>query len=96
MIDPVKPILVYYNSGEVLDILKARNFIATSLSTYDFSTLNTTLPHNLIKDKVIDLIERTFQREGFPYLACNDRNEFFTSEKPKNYHSWSCKMYVMC
>ena len=44
--------------------------------TYDFSTLYTTLPHNLIKDKLIDLIERTFQREGSPYLACNDRNAF--------------------
>ena len=53
----------------------------TSLSTYDFSTLYTTLPHNN-KDKLIDLIERTFQREGSPYLACNDRNAyFFTSEK---------------
>ena len=30
----------------------------TSLSTYDFSTLYTTLPHNLIKDKLIDLIEK--------------------------------------
>ena len=39
-----------------------------SLFTYDFSTLYTTSPHNLIKDK---LIERTFQREGSPYLACN-------------------------
>ena len=29
----------------------------TSLSTYDFSTLYTALPHNLIKDKFIDLIE---------------------------------------
>ena len=53
-------------------------FNATSLSTYDFSTLYTTLPHNLIKDKLIDPIERTFQREGSPYLACNDRNAFFT------------------
>ena len=42
------------NSGEILD--KARDFNATSLSTYDFSTLYTTLPHNLIKDKRIDLI----------------------------------------
>ena len=66
------------NSGEILDKLKARNFNATSLSTYDFSTLYTTLPHNLIKDKLIDLIERTFQREGSPYLACSDRNAFFT------------------
>ena len=60
-------------------------------STYDFSTLYTTLPHNLIKDKLIDLIERTFQRECSPYLACSDRNACFTSEKPKKYHAWSCQ-----
>ena len=62
-----------------------------SLSTYDFSTLYTTLPHNLIKDKLIDLIESTFQREGSPYLACSDRNAFFTSENPKKYHAWWCQ-----
>ena len=60
------------NSGEILDKLNARDFNAT----YDFSTLYTTLPHNSIKDKLIDLIERTFQREGSPCLACNDRNAF--------------------
>ena len=70
------------NSGEILDKLKPRDFNVTSLSSYDFSTLYTTLPHNLIKDKLIDLIERAFQTEGSPYLACNDRNAFFTSEKP--------------
>ena len=62
-----------------------------SLSTFDCSPLYTTLPHNLIKDKFIDLIERTFEREGSPYLACNDLNAFFTSEKPKQYHAWSCQ-----
>ena len=41
----------------------------TSLSTCDFTTLYTTLPNNLIKDKLIDLIERTFNLEGSPYLA---------------------------
>ena len=51
-----------------------------------FSTLYTTLPHNLIKDKLIDLIERTFLREGSPYLACNDRNTFLTSEKKQLKH----------
>ena len=75
----------------LLDKLKARDFNATSLSYYDFSTLYTTLPHNLIKDKLIDLIEGTFQREGSSYLACNDRNALFTSEKPKKYHAWSCQ-----
>ena len=58
------------------------------MSTYGISTHYTTIPHNLIKDKLIDLIERTFQREGSPYLACND---IFTSEKPKIYHAWSCQ-----
>ena len=56
-----------------------------------FSTLYSTLPHNSIKDKLIDLIERTFQRDCSPYLACNARNAFFTSEKPKKYHAWSCQ-----
>ena len=61
------------------------------MSIYDFSTLYTTLPYNLIKDKLIDLIERTFQREGSPYFTCNDRNAFLNSEKPKKYHAWSCQ-----
>ena len=38
-------------SGEVLSKLKCRGFRATSLSTYDFCTLYTSLPHNLIKEK---------------------------------------------
>ena len=61
------------------------------MSTYDFSTLNTTLPHILIKDKIGDLIERTFQREGPFYIACNDRNAFFTSAAVRNYDLWSCQ-----
>ena len=61
------------------------------MSTYDFSTLYTTLPHNLIKDKRIDLIERIFQREGSPYLACYDRNAFLLQKTLKKYHAWSCQ-----
>ena len=62
------------NSNEVLNKLKSRCFRASSLSTYDFSTLYTTLPHNLIKEKLNDLIEWTFNREGSLHLACNERN----------------------
>ena len=57
------------HSCVILNKLKSRGFRATSLSTYDLSTLYTTLPHNLIKDKLVDLIERTFQREGSLYIA---------------------------
>ena len=83
------------NSGEILDKLKARDFNATSLSTYDFSTLYTTLPHNLIKDKLIDLIENTFQREGSPYLACSDRMHSLLQKNLKNIMHGRVKMYVM-
>ena len=65
------------NSGEILNKLKSRGFLAFGLSTYDFSTLYTTLPHNLIKEKLTELIEQTFNRNGSLYLACNDKNAFF-------------------
>ena len=79
------------NSGEILNKLKSRGFLASGLSTYDFSTLYTTLPHNLIKEKLTELIEQTFNREGSLYLACNDKIAFFTSEQPKRYKLWSCQ-----
>ena len=79
------------NSGEVLNNkLNSRGFRATSLSTYDFSTLYT-LPHNLIKEKLINLIEWTFKRESSPYIACNERQTFFISGDTKRYKLWSCQ-----
>ena len=36
------------NSSEILNKLRHRCFLASGLSTYDFSTLYTTLPYNLI------------------------------------------------
>ena len=39
------------HSGEVLSKLKDIGYQATSLYTYDFSTLYTTLPHNDKSDK---------------------------------------------
>ena len=39
----------------------------------------------------MDLIERTFQREGSLYIACNDRIAFFTSNAVRNYNLRSCQ-----
>ena len=64
------------NSGEIFNKLKSRGFLASGLSKYDFSTLYTTFSHNLIKEKLTELIEQTFNREGSLYLACNDKNAF--------------------
>ena len=39
----------------------------------------------------MDLIERTFQREGSHYIACNYKNAFFTSDAVRTYNLWSCQ-----
>ena len=61
------------------------------MSTYDFSTLYTTLPHHLIKDQLINLINRTFIRENIQFLACNEECAFFTTDVYNNHNLWSCQ-----
>ena len=65
------------------------------MSTYDFSTLYTTLLHSLIKEKLLDLIERAFKEifknEGKLFLACNDKKAFFTYTDNRGYKRWSCQ-----
>ena len=72
------------NSGEIFNKLKSRGFLASGLSTYDFSTLYTTLPHNLVKEKLAELIEQTFTEMAhfiwlvmikMPFLLLNNLND---------------------
>ena len=63
------------------------------MSSYDFSTLYTTLPHNLIKDKLNDLIERTVNREGSTYRACNEMR-FSLRNNLKNIMDGLVKMFL--
>ena len=79
------------NSGEILNKLKSGVFLASGLSACDFSALYTTLPRGLIKEKLTELIEQTFNREDSLCLACGGRGAFFTSEQPKRYKLWSCR-----
>ena len=78
------------NSNEVLSKLQNRNYLACTISTYDFSTLYTSLPHDLIKDKLTNLIQKTFAREKRLYLACNAELAFFTDEQFNRYTMWTC------
>ena len=66
-------------------------FFFSKLSTYDFSTLYTMLPHHLIKDKLIDLINQTFIRENTQYLDSNEECAFFTSDVYNNHNLWACQ-----
>jgi hypothetical protein len=61
------------------------------LSTYDFFTCYSSLPHSLIRDKLTRLIERTFARENKTFIACNEQRAFFTDGSYDNYILWTCQ-----
>ena len=82
--------MVYKNSTEILNKLKTKGFQSSTIFTYDFSTLNTTLPHNLIRNQLVCLIENTFRCEEALYLACNEEHAF-SLLKNKKYDLWSCQ-----
>ena len=79
------------NSTEILNKLKAKVFQASAINTHDFSTLYTTLQHDLIKNKLVDLTENTFRREEVLYLACNEERAFLASEEHRKCNLWPIK-----
>ena len=87
-----KSLFCIKNSGDILNRLKSKCFPASSLSTYEFSTVCTTLPYNLTKEKITELIEQTLNREGSLSLACNEKTRCFISEQHQKYKLWSYQM----
>ena len=53
------------NSLDVLDKLKSAKVPFSTIDSYDFSTLYTTLPHMLIKEKFSYLINWSFKKSGW-------------------------------
>ena len=81
------------NSGEILDKLKARDFNAYSLSTYDFSSLYTTLPHNLIKMNLFILLKEPSREKAL--LTLHVMTEMHVLLR-KNLKKISCMVMSKC
>ena len=77
------------NSLEVLDKLQAYNGPFESLESFDFSTLYTTLPHNLIKDKFRRLIQWAFKKSDCEYICSNSFKTYFSNSKQKKAVNWT-------
>ena len=67
------------NSSEVIEKLRLRNFRGSHVSSFDFSTLYTSLPHALIKAKVLSLVNWCFNRESKTYLCTSDKAGFLAT-----------------
>ena len=70
--------------------LEHGKYQACTVSTYDFSTLYASLPHILIKSKLIHLNEMTFAREKKLFLVFNTKCAFFTNDTVEHYKIWTC------
>ena len=78
------------NSSEVIEKLRLRNFQGSQVSSFDFSTLYTSLPHDLIKAKVMSLVKWWFNRESKTYLCSSDKARFSSNKKYDSYTCWTC------
>ena len=65
------------NSSEVIEKLRLRYFRGSQISSFAFPTLYTSLPHDLIKAKVLSPVNWCFNRESKTYLCTSDKAGFF-------------------
>jgi hypothetical protein len=58
--------LILKNSKDLLDNLRSRSFSqVSSIKTFDFSTLYTTLPHDKLKIRLKEIIHKAFSNRNY-------------------------------
>ena len=84
------------NSGEILNKLKSRGFLASGLSTYDFSTLYTTLPHNLVTEVNFVIILLNAKNYLFSFSATVSSVDIYLNhtKRGKNWFNLSCIVFL--
>ena len=70
--------------------LRLRTFNGSKVSSFDFSTLYTSLPYDLIKAKVLSFVKWCFDRESKTYLCTSAKAGFFSNKKYDWHACWTC------
>ena len=68
------------SSSGVIEGLRLWGFLGSQVSSLGFSTLYTFLPHDLIEEKVLSLVEWCFNRESGAYLCASGGAGFFSNK----------------
>ena len=73
------------NSNELLEHLKSPTFShVTSIKSFDFSTLYTTIPHQKLQDKITSIIRSAFifknGNRGYKYFVLGHEETYFVKE----------------
>ena len=82
------------NSKELLENLKSQTYSKiSSIKTYDFSTLYTTIPHDKLKSRLSDIIDSCFFNKNgnrkFSYIVIGNRKHYFVKTHSDCPHKYS-------
>jgi len=78
------------NSLQVINAIKSKRNMVSEINTFDFSTLYTSLPLHLVKNKLIGLVKKPFAREKPTFIVVSRNKAFFSNSNYNNCLYWSC------
>ena len=90
----VNQMWILINSEELLEHLKSPNFShITSIKSFDFSTLYTTIPHDKLKSRLASIIRNSFMFKNgnrrYKYLVLGHEESYFVKEHSDSKHKYS-------
>ena len=78
------------NSLDVIQMIGRKQFQATSVTTWDFSTLYNSIPHEKLKHGIHELMEKTYAVRRKSFIATDNFRTYWTDEKKCNRYHFSC------
>ena len=78
-------------SLDVIQMIGRKQFQATSVTTWDFSTLYTSIPHEKLKHRIHELLEKTYAVRRKSFIATDNFRTVLTNEKKCNRYHFSCR-----
>ena len=79
------------NSLDVIQMIGRKQFQATSATTWDFSTLYSSIPHEKLKHRIHELLEKTYAVRRKSCIATGNFRTFWTDEKKCNRYHFPCR-----
>ena len=87
------------NSKDLLDNLKSRSFSqVSSIKTFDFLTLYTTLPHDKLKTRLKETIHKAFSHRncGSKFVVLGYNSTYFSNKIQKVKHATPRNKWSVC
>ena len=80
---------------ELLDIVAVKSKLSyTTISSWDFSTLYTTIPHSDLKHSIKSLVFKVFEKNRFKKLVITSRNAFFSEVVNDGQHAFEYDEFI--